>query len=480
MPTADQRFDVVVIGSGPGGEGAAMKAAKSGRSVAVIEEQPEVGGGCTHWTTIPSKVLREAVWRLTEFSGLPRFREAAAKVELSYADLVRDAGSVIEKQVRMRRGFYDRNGVTVLTGRARFVARGAVEVADRAGATRLVEGAAFVVATGSRPYHPPEVDFSHPRVLDSHTVLRLKETPRSLIIYGAGVAGCEYASIFRGLGSKVSLVNTRGKLLSFLDDEISGALTYHLRDQGVVIRHDEEFARVEADDAGVRLHLKSGKTLAGEFLLWANGRTGNTDGIGLEALGVGLDGRGCVKVDGDYRSSVPGLYAVGDAVGNPPLASAAYDQGRCAAARIVGERCDRRFSRFIPTGIYTIPEISSVGETEAELTRRKVPYEVGQSFFRDLSRAQIAGWPMGMLKLLFHRDTLAVLGVHCFGYQASEIVHIGQLVLSQEGEGSSVLRFADTTFNYPTMAEAYRVAALNGLNRLKGVYPSRRMPGPLP
>ncbi|MBI5622168.1 MAG: Si-specific NAD(P)(+) transhydrogenase [Elusimicrobia bacterium] len=467
-----ERFDVVVIGSGPGGEGAAMKAAKSGKSVAVVELHREVGGGCTHWTTIPSKVLREAVWRLYEFRGLPLFQDAASKVELAFADLVASATSVIEKQVRMRRAFYDRNGVTLRKGRARLLSRSEVEVLEPSGSMRRLEAGAVVVAAGSRPYHPPDVDFSHPRVLDSHNVLGLKATPRSIIIYGAGVAGCEYASIFRGLGSKVSLVNTRSRLLSFLDDEISDAVSYHLRDQGVVIRHDEEFGRLETEEAGVRLHLKSGKTLSGEYLLWVNGRTGNTDGLGLEALGVALDSRGCVKVDADFLTGAPGVYAVGDAVGDPPLASAAYDQGRAAAAHIAGEPSRGRFlAHLVPTGIYTIPEISSVGETEAELTRRKVPYEVGQSFFRDLSRAQIAGWPVGMLKLLFHRDTLAVLGVHCFGYQAAEIVHIGQLVLSQEGAGNSIMRFADNTFNYPTMAEAYRVAALNGLNRLRGVYP---------
>ncbi|MBI4348450.1 MAG: Si-specific NAD(P)(+) transhydrogenase, partial [Elusimicrobia bacterium] len=318
------------------------------------------------------------------------------------------------------------------------------------------------------PYRPPDVDFSHPRVLDSDKVLRLDRTPRSVTIYGAGVGGCEYASIFRNLDVKVNLVNTRDKLLAFLDDEIIDALSYHLRDQGVLIRHNEEYTRVEATEEHVVLHLKSGKKLITDALLWANGRTGNSDGLGLEALKLAPDRRGNIPVDENYRTAVPHVYAVGDVVGFPSLASAAYDQGRFAATHLLEGKCPYQL-HLIPTGIYTSPEISSLGRTEAELTQAKVPYEVGHALFRSIARAQIQGRTVGMLKLLFHRDTLEILGVHCFGDQAAEIVHIGQAVMSQAGDANNLLYFINTTFNYPTMAEAYRVAALNGYNRLHGV-----------
>jgi NAD(P) transhydrogenase len=289
-------------------------------------------------------------------------------------------------------------------------------------------------------------------------------------IYGAGVVGCEYASILRGLGVKVNLVNTRDKLLAFLDEEIIDALSYHLRDQGVVITHGEECARVEPAEDGVTLHLKSGRRLKSDVLLWANGRTGNSDRMGLEALGIRTDARGSIVVNENYQSSLPHVYAAGDVIGFPNLASASYDQGRLAASHLVHGRLEYAL-RLVPTGIYTTPEISSVGPTERELTARRVPFEVGHAHFRQLARAQIIGWPVGMLKLIFHRETLELLAVHCFGPQASEIVHIGQAILSQAGGSNSLDYFATTTFNYPTMAEAYRVAALNGLNRLRGVFP---------
>lgn len=469
MPVAKNAFDLVVIGSGPGGEGAAMGAAKEGRSVAVVDDFPQVGGGCTHWGTIPSKALRQAVQQLVEFRNNPLFHDAVEGLEVDYPRLLKAADSVIDKQVKMRAAFYERNKVRVVRGRARFAGPNELEVADLRGGRERLAAKAFVLATGAHPYHPPDVDFSHPRVLDSDRVLDLKETPRTLTIYGAGVVGCEYASIFRSLDAKVNLVDTQDKMLTFLDDEIIDALSYHLRDQGVLIRHNEAYARVEPRDDGVVLHLKSGKQLKSDYLLWANGRTGNTLDMGLEAIGVKTDGRGYVVVDKNYRSSVPHVYAVGDVVGFPSLASAAYDQGRFAATHWVMGHCDEALVANIPTGIYTTPEISSIGRTERELTAAQVPYEVGHAMFRHLARAQILGRTVGMLKLLFHRQTHEILGIHCFGDQASEIIHIGQAVMSQKGKANTVDWFTRTTFNYPTMAEAYRVAALNGLNRLKGL-----------
>jgi len=265
---------------------------------------------------------------------------------------------------------------------------------------------------------------------------------------------------------KVNLVDTRDRLLSFLDNEITDALSYHLREQGVVIRHDEAYEQVEAGDDGVVLHCRSGKKLKTDVLLWANGRSGNTDGMGLEDIGLTPNKRGQLEVNQSYQTALPHIYAVGDVAGPPALASAGYDQGRFVGAHIADGECDWSLVEEFPTGIYTVPEISSVGRTERELTAQKVPYEVAQAHFKAIARAQITGHTVGMLKILFHRDTKEILGIHCFGEQASEIIHIGQAIMRQPGPANTLQYFAETTFNYPTMAEAYRVAALNGLNRL--------------
>ncbi len=465
---SDQNHDVIVIGTGPGGEGAAMKAVKEGQSVAVVEKYHLVGGGCTHWGTIPSKALRHSINRMLEFNTSPIFRNAlGTALKLSYPELLRSAESVIARQTTMRRDFYERNRVSLYHGHARFLDAHMLEV--RASAQQepvVLTAAAFVIATGSHPFRPRDVDFTHPHIFDSDTILSLSRTPRTIVIYGAGVIGCEYASIFRNMGCKVDLVDTRSQLLSFLDDEIAHALSYHLRDQGVMIRHNEEYERVEGQTDGVLLELKSGKKIKADALLWANGRTGNTQNMGLEDLGIVPNSRGQLNVDENYRTALPHIYAVGDVIGYPSLASAAYDQGRFAATHLVHGACDHHLVDYIPTGIYTSPEISSIGRTERELTEARVPYEVGHAYFKSLARAQITARTVGILKLLFHRETLEILGIHCFGDQAAEIVHIGQAIMAQRGEANTIQYFVNTTFNYPTMAEAYRVAALNGLNRL--------------
>jgi NAD(P) transhydrogenase len=461
----DQHFDVIVIGSGPAGEGAAMMAAKNHRRVAVVERFDDVGGGCTHWGTIPSKALRHAVKTLQDARNNPFLRQCASQVKVTFPQLLRTADQVIESQVRMRQRFYDRNGVPVFRGQASFVDANTIAVTPKTEAPFELTADNFVIATGSRPYRPPGLDFTHPRVRDSDTVLECDETPFSVTIYGAGVIGCEYASIFLNMGAKVTLVNTQDRLLSFLDDEIAEALSYHLRDQGCVIRHNEQFEGLEARERDVLLVLKSGRKIKSNLLLWANGRTGNTDGMNLEAIGLTPNQRGQLAVNEHYQTAVPHIYAVGDVTGPPALASAAYQQGGHVGQFMVDPSTPARGPELIPSGIYTIPEISSVGRTERELQQAGIPYEIGHTSFKTLARAQMTEQRVGMLKLLFHAETLEVLGVHCFGDNASEIVHIGQMVMGSR-DINNIRHFISTTFNYPTMAEAYRIAAYNGLNRL--------------
>ncbi len=463
---SELQYDMVVIGTGPGGEGAAMQATKLGQSVAVVERHHLIGGGCTHWGTIPSKALRYAIFEATTLLRSKLFRETGLKSIPSFPELRRSAAAVIERQVEMRTSFYDRNDVAIYSGHGCFVDPHTLQVEDQYGGKRLLRANSFVIATGSRPFRPHDIDFSQPRIHDSDTILGLDHSPRSITIYGAGVIGCEYASMFRNLECKVNLINTRDKLLSFLDDEIIDALSYHLRERGVLIRHNETYAKVEPTDDGVILFLQSGKQIKTDILFWAAGRTGNAENMGLEQLGVAVDTRGLIQVNEHFQTSLPHICAVGDVVGPPSLASAAYVQGRYAAHHLIQGNCPRALVSDIPTGIYTSPEISSLGKTERELTAEGVPYEVGHSMFKSLARAQITGQTTGMLKLLFHRRTLQILGIHCFGANASEIIHIGQAIMSQPGENNTLMYFVNSTFNYPTMAEAYRVAALNGLNRL--------------
>ncbi|MGB1237497.1 MAG: Si-specific NAD(P)(+) transhydrogenase [Pseudomonadales bacterium] len=458
-------YDVVVIGSGPAGEGAAMNAAKHGRKVAIIEEQQSVGGNCTHKGTIPSKSLRHSVKQIVEFNTNPMFREIGEPRWFSFQKVLKRAEKVMANQVMLRTNFYARNRVDVFFGSAEFEDAKTIVVRGTARGDETLRAKNIVIATGSSPYCPPDIDFNHPRIYNSDTILKLNHTPRTIIIFGAGVIGCEYASIFSGLGVKVDLIDTRDRLLSFLDGEISDALSYHLRNTAVKIRHNEEYDSVTADDKGVVLGLKSGKRIRADAFLWCNGRSGNTSELKLENAGLEANSRGQLEVDQRYRTAVEGISAAGDVIGWPSLASAAIDQGRSASSDFL-DSGDFRYINEVPTGIYTIPEISSIGKTEEELTAECVPYEVGQAFFKDTARAQITSQPVGMLKILFDPESLKILGIHCFGDQASEIVHIGQAIMRQEGDGNTLNYFVNTTFNYPTMAEAYRVAAIAGLNRI--------------
>lgn len=460
------RYDVVVIGAGPAGEGAAMKMVKEGRRVAIVDERGRLGGNCVHVGTIPSKALRQTVWNLMRYQRDPLFQRVGELRNVPLSRVLARARKVIDSQVAVHTHFYDRNAVDIYYGTASFVDPHRLSITPREGGIQeTLEFDTAVIATGSRPYRPADIDFNHPRVFDSDKILTLDYPVQKLIIYGAGVIGCEYASIFVGLGYKVDLINTQAQLLSYLDDEIADALSYHLRELGVLVRNQEEYERLETQEDCVILHLKSGKKIKADAILWCNGRSGNTESLNLGAVGVAPNRRGQVLVNEQYRTEVEHVWAAGDVIGPPALASAAYDQGRCAAAHIVGSSDVPRVEE-VPTGIYTIPEISSIGRNEHQLTEAKVPYEVGQAFFRHLARAQITGETAGMLKILFHRETLEILGIHCFGDNAAEIVHIGQAIMTQKDGANTLRYFVNTTFNYPTMAEAYRVAALNGLNRL--------------
>ena len=451
-----------MIGSGPGGEGAAMQLAKSGKRVQLVERYSKVGGGCTHWGTIPSKALRFSIYQLTELLNLPLMRSCGVSVDFTMADLKSRTESIVGQQEDLRRKFFSRNKVELIHGNARFVDPNTIDVDG----DRKLSADSIVLATGSTPYRPDYVDFTHPRIFDSDSILSLDLKPQTMTIYGAGVIGCEYASMLRHLDIKINLINSRDQLLDFLDDEISDALSYHMRENGIVIRHDEECQSITGNDQGVELSLKSGKVINGDIFLWAVGRTGNSSALSLENVGLEADSRGYLKVNEYYQTEVSHVYAVGDLVGQPSLASAAYTQGRAAANHFLGNLEDVKALGEIPAGIYTSPEISAIGKTERELTAECIPYEVGVAHFRSLARAQILGRQVGMLKILFHRETLQILGIHCFGANAAEIIHIGQAVMDRT-EGNSLKYFMSTTFNYPTMAEAYRVAALNGFNRVR-------------
>ena len=462
---SDYQYDVLVIGAGPSGESAAIAAAKGELRVGVVEAYDKLGGNCIHRGTIPSKALRFAVKQIMEFASRPIFRRFGNARQLSFPEVLEAAWQVVPKQVALHTEYLNRNRIKVHTGTAKFLDQHTLEVSGDQGEREQLSAKNIVIATGSRPYRPAAVDFTHPRIYDSDTILQMAHTPRTLTIVGAGVIGSEYASIFAGMGLKVDLLNSRERLLSFLDDEISDALSYHLRDNGVMVRHNEEFESVEADNDGVVVKLKSGKRIRSDALLWSNGRSGNIDELNLGCVGLEANHRGQVSVDASYRTALENVYAAGDVIGWPSLASASFDQGRSVAAAILGDD-EPRFVEDAPTGIYTLPEISSVGKTEVELTSAKVPYEVGRAFFKDTARGQISGEDVGMLKILFHSDSLEILGIHCFGAEASEIIHIGQAIMNQPGEANTIDYFVNTTFNYPTMAEAYRIAALNGLNRV--------------
>ncbi|MFI6102418.1 Si-specific NAD(P)(+) transhydrogenase [Lentzea sp. NPDC051213] len=460
-------YDLIVIGSGPGGQKAAIAGAKLGKRVAIIDKQEMVGGVCANTGTIPSKTLREAVMYLTGMSQRELYGASyRVKQDITITDLMARTQHVIGREVQVVRAQLHRNGIDLLNGMGRFVDAHtvAVEGSHRGDRTTLT-GEYIVIATGTTPARPSAVDFDEERILDSDEVFALTEIPSSLVVVGAGVIGIEYASMFAALGTRVTVVEQREKMLDFCDPEIVESLKFHLRDQAVTFRFGEKVVDVSVSDSGTITTLASGKRIPAAAVMYSAGRQGCTEMLDLPAAGLEPDRRGRLSVDEHYRTPVEHIYAVGDVIGFPALAATSMDQGRLAAYHAFGEEV-HSLTALQPIGIYTIPEISYCGATEAELTSSAIPYEVGISRYRELARGQIVGDAYGMLKLLVSTVDRKILGVHVFGTGATDLVHIGQAVM---GCGGTVDYLVDTVFNYPTLSEAYKVAALDATNKIRAL-----------
>ena len=453
-----QQFDIIVIGSGPAGQRAAIQGAKCGRHVAVIEQREIVGGACINTGTIPSKTMREAVMHLSGFQYQGIYgSNYRVKEKITMADLGFRVNQVIKTEVDVTQAQLSRNGVEVVTGRASFLDPTHIRVESSRGISELA-APTIIVATGTRPAVTATVPLNGRTIVNSDQILDIPEIPRTLI-----VVGVEYTCMFAILGSRVILVEKRPRLLEFADAEMVEALSYNLRDRRVTMRLNEEVASVEDKGSeGVVARMKSNKIISGDALLYAVGRQGNVDDLNLAAAGLEADARGRIPVDCTYRTKVPNIFAAGDIIGFPSLASVSMEQGRLAAANAVGLKIPSNPATY-PYGIYTIPEISFTGQTEEQLTEADVPYEVGVAYYRDTARGQIRGDTSGRLKLIFHRETRQILGVHIIGEGATELVHIGQAVMILNG---TIDYFVDTVFNYPTLAECYKAAAFNGINKL--------------
>jgi len=458
-----QTYDLIVIGSGPAGQRAAIQGAKCGRRVAVIEQREIVGGACINTGTIPSKTMREAVLHLSgfQFQGIYGVNYHV-KDKITMADLGFRVNQVIKTEVDVTEAQLARNGVEVIIGRGVFLDSTHIRVENSRGQADF-ESPIIIIATGTKPAVSPLVPINGRNILNSDQILKMPEVPRTLLVVGGGVIGVEYTCMFAILGVRVILVEKRPRLLEFADQEIVEALSYHLRDHRVTLRLNEEVASVEEIPAGgVVANLKSNKRVTGDALLYAVGRSGNVDELNLAAAGLSADSRGRIEVDAEYRTKVPNIFAVGDVIGFPSLASVSMEQGRLAAAHAFGLKIQSNPATY-PYGIYTIPEISFIGKTEEQLTEEDVPYEVGVAFYRETARGQIRGDTTGRLKIIFHRETREILGVHIIGEGAAELLHIGQAVMILKGTADY---FVETVFNYPTLAECYKQAAFNGINKL--------------
>ena len=461
-----QKFDMIVLGSGPAGQRAAIQAAKSGRRVAVVERREVVGGACINTGTIPSKTMREAVLHLTGhgYEGIYGVNYRV-KEKISMADLAFRVQHVIRTEIDVTMAQLSRNNIEMLFGKATFADPNTIRVESGRGSNDYAADT-IVIATGTKPAVSPKIPINGRNIVNSDQILEMAEVPKTLIVVGGGVIGVEYTCMFATLGVRVILVEKRPRLLEFADTEIVEALCYHLRDNRVTLRLNEEVSSVEdLADSNVIANLESKKKISGDALLYAVGRQGNVEELNLAAAGLEADSRGRIQVDADYRTKQPHIFAAGDVIGFPSLASVSMEQGRIAAARAYNINAHSNPATY-PYGIYTIPEISFIGKTEEQLTEEDVPYEVGVAYYREIARGQIRGDTTGRLKLIFHRETHGLLGVHIIGEGAAELLHIGQAVMILNGK---VDYFVETVFNYPTLAECYKAAAFNGLNKLSRI-----------
>ncbi|MGA2132844.1 MAG: Si-specific NAD(P)(+) transhydrogenase [Bryobacteraceae bacterium] len=458
-----QQYDLIVIGSGPAGQRAAIQGAKSGKRVALIERREMVGGACINTGTIPSKTTREAVLHLTGFAYQGIYGvNYRVKEKITMADLGFRVQHVIKTETDITQAQLSRNGIEVIYGTARFIDSTHIRVESSRGVSEY-EAGVIIIGTGTKPAVSAKVPLNGRTIIDSDQILQMPEVPKIMIVVGGGVIGVEYTCMFAALGVRVILVEKRPRLLEFADSEMIEALSYHLRDHRVTMRLNEEVESVEeTPTGGVVANLMSKKKISGDALLYAVGRQGNVEELDLPAAGLAADNRGRIPVDDCYRTKQPNIYAVGDVIGFPSLASVSMEQGRIAAAKAFGLPVHSNPATY-PYGIYTIPEISFIGKTEEQLTGEDVPYEVGVAFYREIARGQIRGDTTGRLKLIFHRETREILGVHIIGEGAAELLHIGQAVMILKG---TMDYFVDTVFNYPTLAECYKAAAFNGLNKL--------------
>ena len=458
-----QTYDLIVIGSGPAGQRAAIQGAKLGKSVALVEKREVVGGACINTGTIPSKTIREAVLHLSGYYYQNVYGiNYRVKQTITMADLAFRVQHVIKTEIDVTQAQLSRNNVELLTGSASFVDPHTVAVEGSRGRQEFGAGT-VVIASGTKPAVSAKVPLNGRNIISSDQIMQMPEIPKTLIVVGGGVIGVEYTCIFATLGVRVILIEKRPRLLEFADTEMVEALSYHLRDSRVTMRLNEEVESVEeATPGSVVAFTESKKRLSGDALLYAVGRQGNVDEMNLAAAGIESDSRGRIPVDADYQTKQPHIYAVGDVIGFPSLASVSMEQGRIAAAHAFGKQIHSNPATY-PYGIYTIPEISFIGKTEEQLTDEDVPYEVGVAYYREIARGQIRGDTTGRLKLIFHRETKQLLGVHIIGEGASELLHIGQAVMIL---GGTVEYFVNTVFNYPTLAECYKAAAFNGLNKL--------------
>ncbi len=458
-----QTYDLLVIGSGPAGQRAAIQGAKSGKRVAVIEKREVVGGASINTGTIPSKTIREAVLHLSGYNYQNIYGvNYRVKEKITMADLAFRVQHVIKTEIDVTQAQLSRNGIEVITGVASFLDPHHIRVEGSRGNSDF-EAGVIIIATGTKPATSPKVPLNNRTIINSDQILLMPDIPKTMIVVGGGVIGVEYTCMFATLGSRIILIEKRPRLLEFADSEMVEALSYRLRDSRVTLRLNEEVESVEATpDGGVVANLQSKKKISGDALLYAVGRQGNVDELNLSAACIEADARGRIPVDADYRTKQPHIYAVGDVIGFPSLASVSMEQGRIAAAKAFGLPVHSNPASY-PYGIYTIPEISFIGKTEEQLTQEDVPYEVGIAYYREIARGQIMGDTTGRLKLIFHRETKELLGVHIIGDGAAELLHIGQAVFILKG---TVEYFVDTVFNYPTLAECYKAAAFNGLNKL--------------